>query len=891
MLDYNKSINLLIMEMLLFFFAHVAYARYFCTRAALYAVTKWVIFFTVAVVLIRFFVKQKERQMTLLAFVPFFATHMIGQNTGTLAYGFMIYLTVDIMFCLLLEPKINMMFVVGTNISFIVSLCLDYDMVVENIPLEYFWMVVLCTNIGTTMLAFISKSYRKKMEENERQNYQLKAAQKSKDEFLANMSHEIRTPMNSVCGMTELILRDETLTEESRDYALNIKSAGQSLLNIINDILDFSKIKTGNMKVVEETYHFHSLLNDVIVLAMARKGNKDLEILVDCDPKIPTQLIGDELRIKQVILNLITNAIKFTNEGAVMLKITQRRTEQGINMTVSIKDTGIGIREEDMDKIYRSFQQLDTKKNRNVEGTGLGLAISKRIITQMDGFIQVQSTYGKGSEFRFTIPQKIYEDKPSIQVENVQSVQAITYICWDDFKDERVVQWYKELFENLEYRLKIDRESCETIEELKDKLERPGGKRKVLFITKSAYKEHSSYFDELAKREEVIAVMEPGEHPNEGSLVKTLYKPFCVLSVANAMNQSKKQSISPNQLVRETFIAPQAKALIVDDNPMNLKVTKGLLGPCQIQTAFAESGVEALNKVTMERYDIIFMDHMMPGMDGVEATALIRKKGGWCKDVPIIALTANAVEGVREMFLASGFHDFVAKPVETGQLERVLKKWLPAEYIIRNENVVAKVQKKDKFLEDMEFSGIDTKQAMQYFAGVERNYIEALEVYLELGETNRSDLEQYKKEENWKEYTIKVHSLKGSSKTIGAIQLAEKAAELEAAGGREDAAYIRADHPALMEMYERVLREIEKNLRKRKELKSSCKKKIPKEQKEQIIHTMETALNKMDMDEVLRQIENLKEYEAELWGLKKAAEQFDFEETKKQLEKWKEREV
>lgn len=886
--DYNKSINILTMEMLVFFFAHVAYAKYFCTRTALYRVTGWVIFFTVAVILARFLIKQRKRQIMFFALIPFFATHLIGRDTGTLAFGFMIYLIADIMFCLILEPAANILFVPAVNISFILSFCLHYEMIADSIPLKYFWMVILCTNIGTVTTAFISNSYYKKMEENERQNYQLKEAQKSKDEFLANMSHEIRTPMNSVCGMTELILRDEGLSEESRDYALNIKSAGQSLLNIINDILDFSKIETGNMKVVEEPYHFHSMLNDVIVLAMARKGNKDLEIIVDCDPQIPRQLIGDELRLKQVMLNLITNAIKFTNEGAVRLKISQRRTKQGMNMTVSIKDTGIGIREDDLDKIYQSFQQLDTKKNRNVEGTGLGLAISKKIITQMDGFIQVQSTYGVGSEFRFTVPQGIYEDTPSIQVEDVQNLTAITYICWDDFRHDTVKQWYRELFENLEGQLKIDRKECHSIEEMRENLEKPEERKKVVFITESTYADNSSFFDELGNREEVIVVMDPGEQTEEGSPVRVLYKPFYILSIANLMNHEKHLDIRQNRMERETFIAPKAKALIVDDNLMNLKVTQGLLGPCQIQTTFAESGVEALNKITKEGFDIIFMDHMMPGMDGVETVSLIRRRGGWCESVPIIALTANAIEGVREMFIANGFQDFVAKPVEIRQLERVLKKWLPPEYIIRNESVVGRLEIKENLLEKMEFANIDTRQAMQYFDRQEKNYIEALEVYLELGEQNRRLLEQYVKEENWKEYTIKVHSLKGSSKTIGAIQLSEYAADLEAAGKKEDVVYIKSHQPTLMEMYETVLREIETNLERQEKETVLKKKEIGKEQKEEVFQVMEKALEDMDMDEILNRIEKYETYEIDFRAVKKAAEQFDFEETKKQLEKLKE---
>ncbi|MGN0670511.1 MAG: sensor histidine kinase, partial [Oscillospiraceae bacterium] len=252
-------------------------------------------------------------------------------------------------------------------------------------------------------------------------------ANSSKSNFLANMSHEIRTPMNAIVGMTELILREHDISETVQENCFNIQNSGRSLLSIINDILDFSKIESGKMELIEENFNIASTLNDVINMAITRKGDKKLEIIVHADPEIPVGLIGDEIRIRQVIINLVTNAIKYTREGCVSIRVSQTKHDYGINLSVSVSDTGIGITEVDLEKIFSSFEQVDTKKNRSVEGTGLGLAISKKLITQMGGFINVTSEYGKGSEFRFVIPLKVSDAKPFVTISDADKVHAAGY--------------------------------------------------------------------------------------------------------------------------------------------------------------------------------------------------------------------------------------------------------------------------------------------------------------------------------------------------------------------------------------------------------------------------------------------------------------------------------
>lgn len=623
----------------------------------------------------------------------------------------------------------------------------------------------------------------------------------SKDEFLANVSHEIRTPLNTICGMSEVLL-NENLTDTDRETVADIQSAGRNLQTIVSDILDFSELESGKMTLNETSYNFTSVINDVLNMAVAQNADKNLELIVDCDAGIPCGMLGDAEKIHRILSCLVNNAIKFTEEGGVYIRAWARKENYGVNLCISVSDTGIGMSPEQVEGLFGSFHQVDVKKNRGNSGMGIGLAITRKLVTVMQGFLSVKSEIGQGSEFQVVIPQKVVDRNPIASVKDRKEIRMIGYINQEKYKVHKVRECYIEAFKHMSGQLEIPLSFCRNLPELKRRIDRGGCSH--LFLSAEEYREEPEYFEKLSKEMPVLLITDRKVELGEGTDFVRIYKPFYVLSIVAVLNGEYKVPRGEGSYhVKRQFTAPEANILVVDDNAMNLKVMEGLLRPYGVRFYTAGSGQAALDMLEHRNFDLIFMDHMMPGMDGIETLHHMKKKlGSYFDMVPVVALTANAIGGAREMFLAEGFRDFVAKPVETSCLERVLRAYLAP----------TKILEKDRTKEQQAERLIDEKTGLLYCGGDRQDYREVLKVYYDYSKTAGPDMERFFEEKNWKEYTILVHSLKSSSLGIGAVSLFELAKAQETAAREEEETEIQLQHPPMMEKYKAVLEEIVKML-------------------------------------------------------------------------------
>ncbi|MDR0356510.1 MAG: response regulator [Deltaproteobacteria bacterium] len=660
---------------------------------------------------------------------------------------------------------------------------------------------------------------------------------RNKTSFLARISHEIRTPMNSIVGMSELLLRlEKELSDRALSYCRNIKSASDNLLIIINDILDFSKIETGNITIVEAQYSLTSLVGELVALTNVRMTEDSVVLAVDLDPHLPDLLIGDVLKIRQCLLNFLSNSIKYTRNGSINLDISGRREGQTFELIFSVKDTGIGVKRQDLDKLFHDFMRLDQDSNSRVEGTGLGLVITKRFCELMGGRIDVDSVYGSGSVFAMTLPQRIADPKPLAAVVDPASKRVLVF--------EKRRPLFRSLAHSLAA-LDVPHDLVTTSSRLDEKIAE--NEYTHIILPREQYLRCEVMLQiRQPKAEIALAVTEllpAGAGKRLSNLLSPIYSQPLAAFLNGELEPAAEQpggNLSLSQGV--PFVMPEAKILVVDDLETNLVVAEGLLDLYQVQTDLCQSGKEGVEMARQNDYDVIFMDHMMPGMDGIEAARLIRDSNK--PDVPIIALTANAVYGMKEMFLNNGFNDFLAKPVDSAQLEEILENWIPkdkqknpldqihdgtADAPDRQANEPAPhapnrlaqmplAPKTDSSLSSISSDvfpsvpNLNTNAGLANSAGKIDNYLRLLKVFVKDALSIGPDLTKRLENDDLTNYVIQIHALKSAAASIGAQSLSDLAKELEQAGKANDLSFVKDETPRFVAALSDMVASVEKLL-------------------------------------------------------------------------------
>lgn len=485
--------------------------------------------------------------------------------------------------------------------------------------------------------------------------------------FLANMSHELRTPMNAIIGTGEL-MRREKLTPKQMGYVHTITKSGKSLLKIINDILDFSKLESGKLTLINEPYHLRGLIVDITTMVILRIGSKPIKFVVDIDTEVPEKLIGDEIRVKQILVNLLSNAAKYTEKGLICLTITSQKEKEKIKLILAVSDTGTGIQKQDIEKLFISFNQVDTHHHHSTEGTGLGLAITKHLALQMDGDVTVKSIYGKGSTFTATIFQDIEDENLLYPGSYVYTGNIALYEPHNELRS---------YYHTLLNRLHISHSIYKTPEELWY------GTSNTCYQYLIANKQTLEEIPGSWEKNDTILIplyyQEEENIPIQDLSSQALYAPLFCLELADLLCSKKlkyEEESKPFEAKNKRSYQ-NARILIVDDNEFNQEITAALMEPYQMQIDLAGNGQEAVEAVKVKEYDLIFMDHMMPIMDGVEAFKCIRAlPEPKYLTIPIVMLTANATREAQIMFYKIGFRDFLAKPIEMEKLDSILQKYL-----------------------------------------------------------------------------------------------------------------------------------------------------------------------------------------------------------------------
>lgn len=631
--------------------------------------------------------------------------------------------------------------------------------------------------------------------------------------FLANVSHEVRTPVSAVIGLSHVLLKSE-LEEQDMDKVRSISAAGHRVAEQISDILDFTEVDMKKTAVSNESYEIASLLNDLLN-RLSLSEDYGLELVLNVDPEIPTLLKGDETKIKRILWHLIRNGYKFTKDGGVCVHIYSVKRDYGINLVMQIKDTGSGMTEDEIEKSYEKFYQADSGRTRARGGLGLGLPIVAGFVKAMGGVFSIESGFGDGTEVKISIPQEVEDFRPCLSVGTEKPCVAACFLGFMNDAHPRIREYYGEMLDTLSERIPVPIHRIRSEEELKKLVSTTGLSH--LFIGAGEYFSDREYFDSLSSRINVALVVRPGFAEETGQRIQILYKPLYGVQIVSFLN--RVTDIEEDN-VREYITFPGVKTLLVDDEHMNLVVEGELFSGYGMEISTAQSGEEAILMCSENHYDIVFMDHMMPGMDGVEAMHQIKHNAAKeNREICVVALTANAISSARQMFLAEGFDGFVPKPIEINDLERVLKRVLPETAAVYSKEPLKKKRLKEKKPEvkteenpeenpdafaELKKCGLDTAQGLDY-CGDEDFYKELLLDYADDSDSKVKTIEKYFEEKNWEDYMVRVHGVKSTSKMVGLNDLSSDAEALEFAVQAEDYGYIEKNHASFIESYAKIL--------------------------------------------------------------------------------------
>ncbi len=629
----------------------------------------------------------------------------------------------------------------------------------------------------------------------------LKDSTERLDDFLANVSHEIRTPVNAVIGLSGVCIEKDNGSEIASDL-ISIQQAGKRVGEQISDILDYSEIDRAMLVKNDEDYMLDSLLNDLVVQLKPYK-NPEIELVIDVDPAIPSVMNGDAVKLKKILWHLILNGLKYTIEGGVYVRITSIEETYGINLRIEVTDTGIGMSSDELERISEKFYQVNSGRSRLGGGLGLGIPIVNGFVASLGGFMTMNSKVGEGTTVRVSIPQKIVDPAGCMSLARRESLCLGAYLHFDKYPNPNVREYYNRMVKNIVYGLGVQMHRVDNIENLKKLVDSVNLTH--LFVAEEEYGTDPEYLEKLAHEVIVVVVANPGFKLPRGSKAIIMEKPFYCFPVATVLNMDINEEQSEYKMM-----CPGVEALVVDDEPMNLTVAKGIFKGYGMKVTTVLSGHESVEICRNRHFDIIFMDHMMPGMDGIEAMKTIRSdKEGICKDTPVVALTANAVSTAKEMFLSEGFDGFVSKPVEIAELERVLKRVLPKSSITF-ELIQDEPGEELSGYRSLKAAGINVSVGLSYSQKDEELYNSLLKQFVKDSFIKQSQLEDYHSAKDYKNYEIVVHALKSTAKLIGAMDLSDKAKALEEAakaGGRG----LSADaHNLMLAEYRKVSASIEK---------------------------------------------------------------------------------